>query len=300
MSYPSAPGRGTSPNSLSSTYYDMGSANKGQCTWYAHGRAAEMRGNLGAAAPRGNGSSPGGYNNANTWDDPGYYGGHWSATSNWSDVRVGDLVVFDADSSGGGPGHVAVVESKSGDTGYLSSFNGGRWAGGAYNELSLGTIAWSVGSNFNGWSNAVFSGYLINHIDVVDGSGGGENPDEPPDPKPGGHYVWVEETITIVTTGGYDYTGNIYECGTGTFGDQSGTQDTPQAPHKISSSTSRINQRWEPFIMYTDERTLTYTPDGKPVWSNWETKYTGQDNFPLGSQPTYGNGWEMEWRGDDD
>ena len=52
--------------------------------------------------------------------------------------------------------------------------------------------------------------------------------------------------------------------------------------------------------MYTDERILTYTSDGKPIWSNWETKYTGSESFDLGDQPAYGNGWEMEWRGDDD
>lgn len=146
----------------------------------------------------------------------------------------------------------------------------------------------------------------------VDSDGGGSfvrafrsggHVDPQPDPPPGANWrwedtTWEQSTITLVPH--YVEYSDFYECGSGVFGDQSGTQDDPQAPTLIHPKGDRLNERWEPFNMYTDERILTYTSDGKPIWSNWETKYTGSDNFPLGSQPTYGNGWEMEWQGDDD
>lgn len=213
-------------------------------------------------------------------------------------IQAGDIITFRTSVASYGS-HVAIM------AGPDTVINGNWWTGGASSYDTSIVASRSVDRTISGLLDEPGETMAEITITRLDNSGGGGNPDEPPvdPPSPGqkGHWEWVEETITVVTSGGYDYTGTIYECGANDiWSGQSGTQDVPQAPTKISSSSSRINQRWEPFMMYTDERTLTYTSDGQPVWSNWETKYTGQDNFPLGSQPTYGNGWEMEWRGDDD
>jgi len=273
-SYPTAPERGTAATSLDSSYYYMGSDNIGECTWYAHGRAAEMRGNLGAAAPYGNGSAEGGYNNAYNWYTN--YGGHWSPTDNWDDVQVGDIVVFGAVS----PGHVAVVESKSGNSAVLSAFNN---PGAGYKHLSLGLLPWTAYGNFVGpsytWgdTDGKWRGFLINHIDPILSDGGGSS----------------GNTWTVKYR-------NAYVCGigdsSGTFKDSSGNQDQPLAPMVIHYGSSvRNNERWEPFNSYTDERTLTYNENGELVATNWEIKYQGSENFELNNQPEVKAGWNLEW-----
>ena len=272
------------------------------CTWYVRYRAMEA-----------------GATNPVTYMGPAGYSWIQNAGANWREASApwqpGDILIWD--------GHVAFVEGDgqisesvytTGGPGYTLNRSGtaatlyndviAHWNDDAYSIKGgaggkLYNRYWRKQSGGSAWYGSNPSWILRYYGNWSGGGGGGGNPDDPPDPQPGGHWEWVEETITTITSYTYTYS-DIYECGVGTFGDQSGTLDTPQAPYQISSSSSRINQRWEPFNMYTDERTLTYTTDGQPVWSNWETKYTGSDNFPLGSQPTYGNGWEMEWQGDDD
>ena len=116
------------------------------------------------------------------------------------------------------------------------------------------------------------------------GSSGGESGGQGDD----GHY----ETRTI----SLNYS-TEYECGTGLVSGQTGSQDAPLAPVQMDGNPdgTRKNERWEPFNMYTYERTLTYDKDNNPVWSNWELKYSGSQTLTLGEQPSYGNGWEMDW-----
>jgi len=277
----SVPSPGTYGYSWSDSEISSGVTGKHQCTWYAVGRGRELGADWQSLSGLGDAE--------NFYDN---FGGSKSK----SNPQLGDIICFNgAVSPRTGsyvPGHVMVIESINGSSLTCSDFNGSG-------DESFGVRTVTAGEALFGRYD--FEGYL--HLGVGGGGGGG-NPDDPPvdPPSPGqqGHWEWVEETIEIITTYSIPYT-DMYECGgDNIWSGQSGTQDVPQAPTRISSSTSRMNQRWEPFNMYTDERTLTYTVDGQPVWSNWETKYTGSDSFMLGGQPTYGNGWEMEWQGDDD
>ena len=238
----------------------------------------------------------------------------WTRISSINDVEPGDVIEFDDYS-------ICFVESGRGSSAICSHSWYTTVSGRAHNydgsldRYSTDATGTSSSSVWNYcvskwpdrcWFTHTAGGYTSGSFYAAyrpPGGGGGGNPDEPPvdPPSPGqqGHWEWVEETITSIIPHVYTYT-DIYECGVGIFSDQSGTQDSPQAPILIHPGGGRLNERWDPFNMYTDERTLTYTADGQPVWSNWETKYNGMDSFPLGSQPTYGNGWEMEWQGDDD
>ena len=91
---------------MCSPYYTSGAPGLGgQCTWYAHGRTAQMRGNVHAGAPFGNGvdSSGDGWNgNAENWKFSGYHGGNWVLSTSPS---VGDVAVWSAWN------HVGVVEA---------------------------------------------------------------------------------------------------------------------------------------------------------------------------------------------
>ena len=274
------------------------------CTCYAYGRAREM----GLSVPV-NGA-PG----ASSWPSNVNTSGGWSVKSYDGNVKRGDIIVY-------ANTHVAICESSSSVTGsWYTGYRGysmvgkyydprpanSYWAqspkGGALTVYVGSTVSdvMNWGSNYQ--SNRFYhSGTPDNdgagaalYVLVAPGEGGGSEED----PGGGGGTGHWENILVDQTP--VDYTGTIYECGVGVFGDQSGTQDTPQAPTVIHPGGGRERERWEPFIMYTDERVLTYTADGQPIWSNWETKYTGSENFDLGSQPTYGNGWEMEWQGDDD
>lgn len=196
------------------------------------------------------------------------------------------------------PGHVLFFETSS-----IISQSNVRYPGG---DRSWNTDVFHAGlfSCVSKTGSEIAGGYLgMNYLGCLHYTGGAPDPggEEDPDNPPYPDAVWVPghyEYNTVTSSGGYDYTGSIYECGTGTFGTQSGTQDAPQAPTVIHPGGGRENERWEPFIMYTDERVLTYTSSGQPIWSNWETVYTGSENFQLGLQPAYGNGWEMEWEDD--
>ncbi len=249
-----------------------------ECTWWVWGRVDEAQG---IQLPA--------WGNAENWyaraQAAGYdVGGIYTA-------KPGDILCWGHRYNPDTVGHVQYVESDNGTTLTVSESYAGLSSPPAYVTISKSNPTYGRGDGFP------FQGV----IHLSGGGGGGDDPDDPPEPQPGGHWEWVEETITVITYGGYDYTGTIYECGANDiWSGQSGTQDAPQAPTLIHPGGGRLNERWEPFNMYTDERTLTYTTDGQPVWSNWETKYTGSDNFLLGQQPTYGNGWEMEWQGDDD
>ena len=262
--------------------FNSGYSWTGGCTWWASGRSAMTGGRNWA-----------GGGNASQWF--GTFGGTYGISASQataSSIEAGDVLCF-----GSGYGHVAFVEEVGGDTLYISEAASGT---NNYNVLCMSRQSLSsLLSNKSHW----FWGEPWQG--VLKGSGSGPSPVPPqPDPGPGDNWhwedtTWTETSIEIVRH--YVPYTDIYECGNNSvFGDQSGTQDVPQAPYKISNSLSRINQRWEPFNMYTDERTLTYTTDGQPIWSNWETKHTGSESFDLGDQPAYGNGWEMEWRGDDD
>lgn len=244
------------------------------------------------------------YDNANTWMDKGSLGSQWVRLG--GSPVPGDVVVLDDNHYG----HVLFVETSNiiTQSNVWNPDGSGPWYHLWADQMSYDTFHSPGHKYFSCVNRSSYDGYLsmsyIGRLHYNGAGGGGTNPDEPPDepPTPGakGEWVWHEgETVEVITTSQYTYT-DRYECGVGTFGDQSGTQDDPQAPTLIHPKGDRLNERWEPFNMYTDERILTYTSDGKPIWSNWETKYTGSDNFPLGSQPTYGNGWEMEWQGDDD
>lgn len=293
--YPQAPALGTDPDSLNSSYYNMSSAYKGECTWYAHGRTAEMRGNLGAAAPFGDGHNQGGYGNAWDWYSSGGCGGHWSRTSNWSDVRAGDVVVFGEES----PGHVAVVEWKDSSNATLSAFNN---PSAGYNHKSLGLLPWTPGSNFNGpkytWGNATgkFRGYIINHTDkLVEDSGGG------------GEAGWVFERVE-------EYTPSPDEnvCGEGTWASGSGSQNYPRVPERYDQAQEdavpgkhwRKDERWEPVNLKTYIRYITYQETSEdsytPVFSNWiledsasleGTYLCGYDTNAQGPI----DGWKMYW-----
>lgn len=229
-----------------------------ECTWWVWGRVDEAQ-NI-QLPP---------WSNAEYWyaraQAAGYdVGGIYTA-------KPGDILCWGHRYNPDTVGHVQYVESDNGTTLTVSESYASLSSPPAYVTIDKSNPTYGRGDGFP------FQGVI--HL-----SGGG-----------GGSGHW--ETILVEQTP-VDYTGTIYECGVGTFGSQSGTQDSPQAPTVIHPGGDRENERWEPFIMYTDERTLTYTSSGQPVWSNWETAYTGSENFQLGLQPAYGNGWEMEWEDD--
>lgn len=124
----------------------------------------------------------------------------------------------------------------------------------------------------------------------------GGHVDPQPDPQPGDSWHWEDTTWTIEETSVESISiplTTIYECGKFTV--DSGDQDNPKAPVHMTDQTDRENQRWEPFNMYTYERNLTYKEDTSQLWSGWDMKYQGSENFPLGNQPSMNNGWQIDW-----
>lgn len=251
----------------------------------------------------------------------GFRWSHDFTEDGWSTVPVssaqrGDIVRYN--------GSVAIVISGSGNSAICSHSLYTTVSGKAHNydgrmqrysTDDTGTTKESVWNYCNSkWPerchythNINSPGYGLGSPLVVFRSGSAPTPGPPqPDPPPSSDWYWDDngewtETSTVIVPKVVSYMNEYYECGANNiWSGQSGTQDAPQAPTLIHPGGGRLNERWEPFNMYTDERILTYTTDGQPIWSNWETKYTGSESFLLGGQPTYGNGWEMEWQGDDD
>lgn len=250
----------------------------GGCTWWASGRAAMAYGNNWSGA-----------SHAASWFS--MLGG--VRVSSWSEISEGDILCFD----NGGYGHVAFVEAIGPSDIYVSE---GASGDNNWNVIMMShhDHGWFNSGHHWFWSKEKFQGVLKG-----DGSGGGVTPSpvEPDAPTPSGYtkFKLTVQKIDWVTVF-HDYT-SIYECGNNpTFGHDSGNQDEPKAPTHISSSSSRRDQRWEPFNMYTYERKLTYKSDKSENWSDWDMKYSGSSNFPLGSQPQYGNGWEIEWNDERD
>lgn len=250
----------------------------GGCTWWASGRAAMAYGNNWSGA-----------SHAGTWFS--MLGG--VRVSSWSEISDGDILCF----GNSGYGHVAFVEAIGPSDIYVSE---GASGNNNWNVIMMShhDHGWFNSGHHWFWSDEIFQGVLKGS-----GSGGGVTPSpvEPDAPTPSGYtkFKLTVQKIDWVTVF-HDYT-SIYECGNNpTFGHDSGNQDEPKAPTHISSSSSRRDQRWEPFNMYTYERKLTYKSDKSENWSDWDMKYSGSSNFPLGSQPQYGNGWEIEWNDERD
>lgn len=106
------PDNGTTPEELHNMYpeyYDDSSRLAGQCTWYAAARSAQIRGDVNAGGPWGNGTSGGNTWNgdAENWASDGYYGGNWRVST---DPHVGDIAVYRSELFND-IGHVAVVEA---------------------------------------------------------------------------------------------------------------------------------------------------------------------------------------------
>ena len=260
------------------TSYSSSYSVSGGCTWWASARSIKV-----------GGYTFSGLGNASNWYDN--YRSTKYPPSSYNSIAAGDILCFDD----GGLGHVAFVESRNGNSLLVSE------AANTSNHPSWLCIWWvDISSLAAGhhwwWSSESFEGFLRNVT-----SGGGDDPDNPPDPQPGGHWEWVEETIVITTHYQYDYASkwggdksinglhNLY-------GGDDGTQDLPLAPSP-SPSTSRYNQMWEPINCFTEERTLTYDSTGHPVWSAWTLVYSGSNNVPVGTYAPL-DGWEMDW-GDD-
>ena len=245
-----------------------------ECTWWVWGCVYEYQ----------NMSLPG-WGNAENW----YYRAKAAGYSTSGDIysaKPGDILCWDHRYNPDTVGHVQYVVSDNGSTLTVSESYAGLSSPPAYVTISKSNPTYGRGDGFP----------FLGIISLNGGGGGGGDPDNPPEPKPGGHWEWVEDGGVVLEYIVIDFT-DIYECGKGTFKDQSGNQDTPQAPIQLDGNPdgSRLDERWEPFNMYTYERNLTYLQDKSPIWSEWELKYQGSDNFPLGVQPEYGNGWEVKW-----
>ena len=269
------------------------------CTWYAYYRAIQD----GASAPttRADGSS-GWLNAGRAWLD--HPGNDWEALwydDNWG---PGDILVYGDinDTSYSSGYHVAFIEgdgecSESVYTYGGPSFSLSRnnhtaaelyeqvrlnWDKSAY-SMSGGSGGilrdryWSKHSGGTRWGGV--GAYLgrLHYTNWGSGSGHWE-------PSPWG------PTFT-----------EKYECGKGSFGDQSGTQDDPMAPSHLHTGSYRERERWDPFKMYTDERTIVYTYNSQTntwdaSWSPWrENVYTGEEIVLLGDMPSYNNGWQIDW-----
>lgn len=270
--------------------YSWDDRDEGSCTKYVFNRTSYVFGGKPCVTS---------YGNASGWMDPSdtTIGVGWERR--WGAPTAGDVAVFvekgGTPGSDATPGHVVFCETSS----VISQSNvrypggDGSWDTSIYHAGRFSCIGKSASSLPSGYLGMDYLGCL--HF--TNGSpdpGGGDDPDNPPGPD----YIWVPgyyETLTTTVTDGYTYD-DIIECGAGPlFADDSGDQDNPKAPTKISQSSSRINQRWEPFNMYTYERTLTYNQNDSTKWSEWELRDQGSENFELGGQPSYENGWTMEW-----
>lgn len=155
----------------------------GECVWGANGRTAQMRNNVGAGAPWGNGTtdysdgSVGG--NANTWLHN--HKGNWSSTLDWTKVQVGDCILYGCtkeveadDGSGTIPvtsgNHVVVVEEVLGDGKFkVSTWNSSKasWGNHHFEGTYTETHKPGTGADY-AWGSV--AGYLINHIDKAGGS----------------------------------------------------------------------------------------------------------------------------------
>ena len=217
------------------------------------------------------------WGNAENWfrraQEAGYStGGIYSA-------KPGDILCWGHRYNPETVGHVQYVESDNGTTLTISESYSSASSVPKYVEISKANPQYGQGDGFP------FQGVIF-----LDGEH--DDPDDPPPPQPGGHWEWVEETVTVTTTKYVNYT-DIYECGVGNW--DSGTQDDPKAPIEIHGGSPRDNERWEPFNSYTYERILTYTSDHSPLWSSWESAYTGSDDFLFTNLPSTYSGWVMNW-----
>ena len=241
----------------------------GECTWWVWSQVYEYTQTQLPA-----------WGNAEDWLGNARSAGY--STGSIYDAKPGDILCWGHRYNPDTVGHVQYVVSDNGDTLRVSESWHDLSNPPNYVNISKSSPTYGQGDGFP------FQGVILI------GGGGGGDPDDPPPPQPGGHWEWVEETVTTTEYYSLPYT-DIYECGVGLFSDQSGTQDEPLAPTSISQSTSRLNQRWEPFNMYTYERVLTYNANKSPKWSGWVLAYHGSDNIMLGNQPSYGNGWQIDW-----
>ena len=268
-------------DSLRSKYtsYASSYAVSGGCTWWVSARSQHV-----------GGYSFGGLGNACNWYDN--YTGTKQPSSSYNSISAGDVLCFDD----GGYGHVAFVESRSGNSILISE------AANSNNHPSWLCVWWVDLSSLAAghhwwWSSESFEGILKNIT-----SGGGDDPDDPPEPQPGGHWEWVEETIVTTTHWQANYTeawnnGRSINGQHNLYSGNDGTQALPMAPMP-SESTSRYNNVWEPINCFTEERTMTYDSTGHPVWSDWKLVSSGSNYVPVRTYAPL-NGWEMEW-GDDD
>ena len=229
-----------------------------ECTWWVWGRVHEETGiDMG-----GLGDAMNWYDRAGTKDlgtSPSIY-----------DANPGDILCWDKRADGT-VGHVQYVESVSATHVHITESYAAL--NGASAEFDIDKSNPHYGKTPFPWEGVI----LIGH------GGGGSGDDE------------EGEGGTRVVPVAVDIGEN--ECGRGVGSNQTGSQDEPKAPYQMDGNPdgTRQNERWEPFNMYTYERTMTYDSDWNPVWSDWSLEHQGSTTLQMGEQPSYGNGWEVEW-----
>ena len=254
-----------------------------QCTWWASGRSLN-------AGLKGDFESLG---NAYSWS--WNYSGTKVWTWSYSSVSPGDIIVFSF--NGGQPGHVAFVESVSGNTMRVSEA-----ANSTAHPMWLGVFDISNwgGGNHWWWSSEQFVCILKNS---GSGSGGDidpvtpEPPPDPPSPGEQGHWEPVYEDVEVEFDTDDFYMTDRYECSPTSRAGDSGTQDAPMAPKWWGTATTRHDFKWEPLICYTDERILTYNQSGQPVWGPWEEIASWENTVPenMIGVPNWWDGWVKDW-----
>lgn len=240
----------------------------------------------------------------------------WTRISSISNVEPGDVIEYNDYS-------ICFVESGKGSNAVCSHSWFTTASGRAHNtngEMkryatdATGTTASSVWnyclSKWPGrcWFTHTAGGYTSGTFRVAyrpPGGGGGGNPDEPPvdPPTPGqtGHYEWVSETVEVYEPGSADYTSawgggwSINGAGQASYyKGNDGTQDLPMAPSP-SLSPNRFDQYWSPINCRTEERSLSYSSTGAPVWSSWVVVDSSSNaEIPVGTYAPL-PGWKMEW-----
>ena len=214
-----------------------------ECTWWVWGRVNEETG-----------ADLGGLGNAMNWYNNVTALKGYNVSPSIYDASPGDILCWDKRTNDDGSitvGHVQYVESVSATHVHITESYAAL--NGASAEFDIEKSNPRYGKTPFPWEGVI----LIGH------GGGGSGDDEEGE---GGTRI-VPVVVDIRES----------ECGKGVAADQTGSQDEPKAPYQMDGNPdgTRQNERWEPFNMYTYERTLTYDQNNNPVWSSWEQKYSG-------------------------
>ena len=218
-----------------------------ECTWWCACRTDDAGLNAGKLS---------GLGNARSWWDR--YSGDTSEDP--SDVSPGDIIVFRyRDSSTGQPGHVAFVESRSGDSMRVSecanSTNHPWWLG--VKDVSISS---SIGSgNHWAWNDEKFLGILKN------GGGGGDK--------------WDSEPYSVAKT----QCDNQDDPGFPRADDIKRGDVSPTGEYRPSEwSTDDKDSTWQ--VYYTETRHFIYNDSGEGSWSPWVNEATYNSKIDSGAR----------------